>query len=63
MILMDRIPYVQKWNNYIDESTRASLIRMQYRVDYKLDEGKCIPALFNSSQIYPTYLKIVRSIL
>lgn len=61
--LMDKIPYIQKWNNYIDESTRASLIRMQYGVDYKLDEGKYIPALFDPSQIYPTYLAIVRSIL
>lgn len=61
--LMDRIPYIQKWNNYIDESTRASLIRMQYGVNYKLDEGKCIPVLFDTKQIYPVYLKMVRSIL
>lgn len=61
--LMDKVPYIQKWNNYIDESTRASLIRMQYGVDYKLDEGKCVSALFDSLQIYPVYLKIVRSIL
>lgn len=61
--LMDKIPYIQKWNNYIDESTRASLIRMQYGVDYKLDEGKCVSALFDPLQIYPVYLKIVRSIL
>ena len=61
--LMDKIPYIQKWNNYIDESTRASLIRMQYKVDYKLDEGKYAPALFNPLQIYPVYFKIVRSIL
>lgn len=59
--LMDKIPYIQKWNNYIDESTRESLIRMQYGVDYKLDEGKCTPAFFDERLIYPVYFKIVRN--
>ena len=59
--LPDLIPYIQKWNNYIDESTRASLIRMQYGVNYKLDEGKCAPAFFDERLIYPVYFKIVRN--
>jgi len=59
--LVDLIPYIQKWNNYIDESTRASLIRMQHGVIYKPDEGKCTPALFDERLIYPIYFKIVRN--
>ena len=59
--LPDLIPYIQKWNNYIDESTRASLIRMQYGVNYKLDEGKCAPAFFDEKLIYHIYFKIVRN--
>ena len=59
--LVDLIPYIQKWNNYIDESTRASLTRMQHGVIYKPDEGKCTPALFDERLIYPIYFKIVRN--
>ena len=54
-IIMD----IQKWNNYIDQSTRASLIRMQYGVEYIPDMAEYAPALFDDRLIYLSYANII----
>lgn len=59
-ITKESILFIQNWNNYIDESTRASLTKMQYGVEYFPDECTCIPALYDDRLIYLSYSNIIQ---
>lgn len=50
---------IQKWNNYIDESTRSSLINMQYGVSYKPDLAKYQPTIIDPDHLYMIYSNII----
>lgn len=49
--LKSNLQHIQRWNNYIDESTRASLTRPQYGVEYIYDALKYDYA-FNDNPIF-----------